>query len=268
MTLMRIVGAGVLVLCAAFAGAAAELKKETLDDFNQYIRITEARIADETSGRRSFLWTDESPDRRAQVRQGQVVAQFYSGRGPLQVRDGLIHDWIGAVFVPGVTLDKTLALLRDYDNHARIYAPEVMSSRTLEHNQDHYRIYLRLLKKKVITVVLATEHDIQYFRLGRARAHSRSYSTKIAQMENPGEPGERELPAGNDSGFLWRLYSYWRMEERDGGVYLECQAISLTRGIPSGLGWMIEPIIRDLPKESLIKTLEATRRALAAPSGR
>jgi hypothetical protein len=117
-------------------------------------------------------------------------------------------------------------------------------------------------------VVLATEHDVQYFRLGRTRAYSRSYSTKIAQLENPGEPGERELPVGNDNGFLWRLYSYWRMEERDGGVYLECQAISLTRGIPAGLGWMIEPIIRDLPKESLIKTLEATRRALATPSGR
>jgi hypothetical protein len=170
---------------------------------------------------------------------------------------------IGAVFVPGATLDRALALLTDYDHHARIYQPEVMASRTLERDGGHYRIYLRLLKKKIITVVLNTEHDVRYFRLGPTRAYSRSYSTRVAQVDDPGEPGEKERPPGNDNGFLWRLYSYWRMEERDGGVYLECQAVSLTRDIPTGLGWMIEPVIRDLPKESLVKTLEATRQALS-----
>jgi hypothetical protein len=264
MTLMRTVGTAVVLMgCAVLACAAAELKKETLEDFQQYIRTAEARIAEQNSGQRSFLWTDESPQRQAQVRQGQVVAQLYGGRGPFPVRDGLIHDWIGAVLVPGVTLDRALAMLQDYDNHARIYEPEVMASRTLEHSRDHFRIYLRLLKKKVITVVLNTEHDVQYFRLDRTRSHSRSYSTRIAQVDNPGQPNERERPVGNDNGFLWRIYSYWRLEEKDGGVYLECRAISLTRDIPTGLGWMIEPVIRDLPKESLIKTLEATRRALA-----
>jgi hypothetical protein len=79
---------------------------------------------------------------------------------------------------------------------------------------------------------------------------------------NRGEPGERELPPGNDHGFLWRLYSYWRFEERDGGVYVECQAISLTRSVPTGFGWLIEPIIRQLPRESLANTLRATRAAV------
>lgn len=254
-----------LCVCLAVAAGAAELKQDTLDDFDRYIRATEARVAEQVSGRRAFLWTDEASERRAQVRQGQVAAQLYSGRRALEVRGGMIHDWIGAVFVPGVTLDRALALLSDYDNHARIYQPEVMASRTLERDRDHYRVQLRLLKKKIITVVLNTEHDVRYFRLDATRAHSRSYSTKIAQVDHPGEPGEKERPAGDDNGFLWRLYSYWRMAERDGGVYLECEAVSLTRDIPTGLGWMIEPVIRDLPKESLVKTLEATRRALSRP---
>ena len=245
----------------SFAGAA-ELKKETLEDFDQYIRGTEARIAEQASGKRSFLWTDESRQRLEQVRQGQVVAQPWNGRGAEQVRDGLIHDWIGAIFVPGVTLEKALALLRDYNNQYRIYQPEVVASRILEHDGNHYKIYLRLLKKKVLTVVLNTEHDVQYYPLDNTRWHSRSYSTKIAQLENPGQPNERELPVGRDSGYLWRLDSYWRFQERDGGVYLECEAISLTRDIPTGLGWLIEPIIRELPRDSLVKTLEATRRAL------
>ncbi len=253
----------IVLLCLAGASHAVELKKQTLEDFDKYIRATEAHIAERTSGKRGFLWIDESPGRRAQVQQGQVAAQLYRGRRALEVRDGLIHDWIGAVFVPRATLDKALNLLADYNNHAALYGPEVMASRTLERDQDHYRIFLRLLKKKVITVVLNTEHDVRYFRLDKTHAHSRSYSTKIAQLEGPGEPGEREKPVGDDNGFLWRLNSYWRMEERDGGVYLECLAVSLTRDIPTGLGWMIEPVIRDLPKESLVKTLEATRSALA-----
>ncbi len=260
MVVFRLAAALGLCWCSALPGA--ELKKTTLDDFAQYIRQTEARIAEQVSGKRGFLWTDESPQRLAQVGQGQVVAQLYSGRRAQPARDGLIHGWIGAVFVPGTDLNRALQLLRDYDGHHRIYQPEVIASKVLEHDQDHYRIFLRLLKKKVITVVLNTEHDVRYFPLDKTRWHTRSYSTRIAQVEKPGEPGERERPVGDDDGFLWRLYSYWRLQERDGGVYLECEAISLTRNVPTGFGWLIEPIIRDLPKESLIKTLEATRRAL------
>jgi hypothetical protein len=261
---MRVLRAWVTVLlCLASALPAAELKRETLADFEQYIRATEARIAEQVKGQRSFLWADESPQRLAQIRKGQVVAQFFSGDQPLEIRDGLIHDWIGAIFVQGANMAKALGLLRDYDNHYRIYQPEVAASRILAQDGDHYKIHLRLLKKKVITVVLNTEHDVQYYPLDRTRWHSRSYSTKIAQLEDAGRPDERELPLGRDGGYLWRLYSYWRLQERDGGVYMECEAVSLTRDIPTGLGWLVEPIVRDLPKESLLKTLEATRGALS-----
>jgi hypothetical protein len=103
---------------------------------------------------------------------------------------------------------------------------------------------------------------VRYFQLDPARWFSRSYTTKIAEVDNPGEPDERQLPPGNDHGFLWRLYSYWNFQERDGGVYVECQALSLTRNVPTGLGWLIEPIIRQLPRESLANTLRATREAV------
>lgn len=114
-------------------------------------------------------------------------------------------------------------------------------------------------------MVLNTNHDVRYFPLGPARLHSRSYSTRIAEVADAGKPGEHEMPVGQDHGFLWRLYSYWRFQERDGGVYVECQAISLTRNVPTGLGWLIEPIIRNLPRESLANTLTATRQALTTP---
>jgi hypothetical protein len=199
-----------------------------------------------------------------QIGKGEIVAEFWSGNGPIEVPNGLIHDWIGAVFIPQATVGATLTRVQDYDNHKNIYKPEVMDSKLISRSRNDFRIFLRLLKKKIITVVLDTDHDVHYLPLDSTRWFCRSYTTRIAEVDDPGTPKEKVLPPDTGYGFLWRLFSYWRFQERDGGVYVECRAISLTRDIPLGLGWIIEPIIRKLPRESLINTLKATREALVA----
>jgi hypothetical protein len=240
------------------------LKRQTVEAFAAYIREAEAAMEQSLQAKGPFLWSDLNSERAQQVQRGQVVAQFWAGRGPANVPNGLIHDWIGAVLIPGTTLKETLALIQDYDNHKNIYKPEVIGSRLISHKDGDFQIYLRLLKKKIITVVLDTDHEVHYRALDGMRWLCRSYTTRIAEVEDAGSPKERILPPDTGYGFLWRLYSYWRFQERDGGVYVECRAISLTRDVPSGLGWVIRPIIQKLPKESLTNTLEATRRALQA----
>jgi hypothetical protein len=249
-----------LTAICALSLQAAELKPVTVEAFEQYIRATEARL-DEAEG---ALWADQSPARAARVKAGEIVVEPFTGKPSRAVQGGgLIHDWVGSVFIPGAAIDQTLALVQDYNRHKNIYKPEVIDSRLLSHEGNHFRIYLRLLKKKVITVQLNTEHIVDYIQLGPKRWRSISKTTKIAEVDNPGKPNEREKPPGTGEGFLWKLDSYWRFEERDGGTWVECQAISLTRDVPTGLGWLIEPIIRNLPKESLENTLRATRAALA-----
>lgn len=239
-----------------------ELSQKTIETFNAYVHRAEAEMDDTEKGSSSFLWSDLDTDRTQDVRLGKIVAQFWSGRRPTDVPDGLIHDWIGAAFVPDSTIQDVLAVIQDYDNHKNIYKPEVIDSRLIRRTDNEFQIYLRLLKKKVITVVLDTDHDVQYRPVNHRRWVCRSYTTRIAEVENAGRPDERVLEPDNGYGFLWRLYSYWRFEERDAGVVIECRAISLTRDVPLVLRWAIEPIIQKLPKESLIKTLEATRQAL------
>ena len=212
----------------------------------------------------AFLWSDLDAERAQSVRKGQIVAQFWAGQGPVKVPNGLIHDWIGAAFVPGVTVEETLGLIQDYDNHKSIYKPDVIASRLVSRKGNNFQVYLHLLKKKIITVVLDTDHDVHYRALDRKRWVCHSHTTRIAEVENAGSPKEAVLPPDTGHGFLWRLHTYWRFEERDREVYIECRAISLTRDVPYGMGWMIEPVIQKLPKESLIKTLEATRQALLA----
>jgi len=241
-----------------------KLKQETLQAFEAYIRGAEAGMEQTVNGGDQFLWADANPERSRQVRDGNVAAEFWSGRGPVKVPNGLIHDWIGAALIPGVAVEDVLTLVQDYDNHKNIYKPEVVASRLISHHDNDFQIYLRLLKKKIITVILDTDHDVHYRSLDRTHWTCRSYTTRIAEVEDAGTPKERVLPPDTGYGFLWRLYSYWQFQEREGGVYLECRAISLTRDVPLGLGWIIEPIIQKLPKESLIHTLEATRQALHA----
>ncbi len=192
----------------------------------------------------------------------KFAAQLWSGDASVKVPNGLIHDWIGAAFVPRTTVAATLALIQNYDNHKIVYGPDVMDSKLIAREGDDFKIFLRLLKKKIITVVLDTDHDVHYSSLDSSHWTCRSCTTRIAEVEDPGTDKEKVLTPDTGYGFLWRLYSYWRFQERDGGVYVECRAISLTRDIPIGLGWVIEPIIRKLPKESLVNTLKATRDAL------
>ncbi|MGC2105960.1 MAG: hypothetical protein WA647_12710, partial [Candidatus Acidiferrum sp.] len=127
---------------------------------------------------------------------------------------------------------------------------------------DHFRVFLRFRRHKVITVVLDTEHDIRYFHDAPGRAHSRSSAVRIAEVENPGKSDERELPPGEDGGYLWRMETWWRMEEGDGGVYVQSEVVSLTRDIPTGLGWLVGPFVTSIPKETLGFTLEATKKAV------
>ena len=233
-----------------------QLQPATTQAFERYIQTTEARL-DQQVGTPAFLWIDGDSARRAQVLRGEIVCAPIIAQGDVEIPSGLVHDWVGGMFVRGATLDQVIAMFQDYDNAKNVYKPEVVDSKTLEHGGDTFKVYMRLLKKQVVTVVLNTTHDVRYMTVDPTHWYSRSYSARIAEVEKSGQ----ELPPGQDHGFLWRLNSYWRFEERDGGVYVECEAVSLTRNVPTGLGWLINPIIRSLPRQSLENTLRSAQKA-------
>jgi hypothetical protein len=254
--------AALLLFCVTVHGA--ELKQATVEAFDRYSASVERRVDGQLS-RGELMWIDAQPQREAlyeRLRRGELVIESALAPGA-KVPNGLIHHWVGAVFVPRATLKQTLAVVQDYNKHDQVYHPEIIVSRLISRDGDRFRVFLRMKKKKVITVVLNTEHDAQYFSLDDARVHSRSYSTRITEVENSDRPDGPEKPPGTGHGFLWRLNSWWRFHEKDGGVYIECESASLTRDIPTGLGWMIRPFVSELPKEALTATLNSTRRALA-----
>jgi len=252
--------------------ASLRLKAETQGAFERYVRLAEARNEGELKTGKDLLWVDALPEeQRAEayesLKRGEVKMkklEILENDKPIACPGGMIHHWTGVVFIPGAKVEDVLGVLEDYDRHSVYYAPDVERSKTELREGDHFRVFLRFRRHKVITVVLNTEHEVQYFHDAPGRAHSRSSAVRVAEVENAGKSDEREKTPGDDDGFMWRMETWWRMEERDGGVYVQSEVASLTRDIPTGLGWLIRPFVTDIPKETLTFTLQATRKAVEA----
>jgi hypothetical protein len=263
----RLVTPSVCVVLVALPAAAADLEPRTVAAFDRYVAVSGAQAA----AAPQFLAVDALADaeRRAalaRLMRGELVIdrpQTREGGKPIDIPSGMVHHWRGTAFIAGSTVAQAVALLQDYDRHAEIYRPNVARSRTLSKDGDVFRVYLRFYMKKVITVVVNSEHEARFSWPAPDRAQSRIHSLRIAEVEDPDTPGEREMPVGQDGGYLWRLNTYWRFLERDGGTYIQCEAISLTRAIPLGLGWLVGPFVTSIPRESLTFTLETTRKTLA-----
>jgi hypothetical protein len=243
---------------------------KTLKAFDSYIQAAEARSNEELVARKNFLWLDVLPEPERERTYDRLKHQetvirhsaFCTSRECSSIPGGIIHDWTGITFVPGVTLQQTLSTLQDYDPDADYYRPTVLRAKLLAHAGNAFRVFLRLKETHFLTVILDTEYEIQYLVVDSTHAASISHSTRITEIESAGSPQERPVSAQYNHGFLWRLNSYWRFYQADGGVYIQCNAISLTRDVPPGLGWLAGPFIENVPRESLDFTLTATRKAL------
>jgi len=249
---------------AYLAAAGGGLSPSTLSAWHAYVAATEYRRANEEQARSGFLVMDFQPgaasDRRA-VLEGQLVAQPMAATsdaaGPIEVPAALVHHWRGAVLLPGVTVSQVLDRL-EYSVPPTSQR-DVLRAEVLSRRPGAVHVFLRLRRQKFVTVYYNTEHDVTFVRSGPTRGRSMSVSTKIAELRDVGTPEERELPPGNDRGFLWRLNAYWRYQAVPGGVIAECESVSLSRDIPFGLGTLVGPLIASAARESMEQALETLR---------
>lgn len=262
-TITWTVSAAVLLLFCTVPSPGATLtttlQPETLRAFSQYTERVEGQLQERVDGKRPFLWVEESPKRLRQLRRGDILTRRFGAKA--KIPGGLVHDWLGAAFLPGVKLDQVVSVLRDFNHHAQIY-PEVIAAKLLSSHGNVSRSWVKVVKRKVLTVTLSMIYENHYEKISNHRLFIRSYTPRIVEVEDAGTPGEHELPPGHGSGFLWRMNAYWSLEQTSDGVLVELRTISLTRDIPMGLGWMIKPFLTSIPRESLVSTLQATRLAV------
>lgn len=256
-----------LVLWAGAPRMWAEAPAAAVSAFNAYVSRVEARLAEEHSSGGTFLvsaGSDAAMD--ARLRRGETVIEKLTPKKDADPPGGMLHDWRGTAFVRGATAADFERLMKDFGAYPQRYAPQVVQARILSPRAgpvpDHFTATMRVRQKHVITVVMDTTYDIGYSRLDAQHGYSASRSTNISEISGAGTAQEHALSGSEDHGFLWRLNTYWSYEEQDGGLYIQIESISLTRGIPRGLGWVIGPYIESVPRESLEFTLRATCNSL------
>ena len=265
--------ARVALWCTAFLtflspGNAATLKQETVNVWQDYIQNVHAQIQDRVKPGRHFFCMDDSDGRAAKVRGGEAVVWAASTNSPQEIPSGLIHDWIGAVYIANTTLDQVLPVVRDYARYKDYYRPAVIDSKPVALGDTEDRFSM-LLANRGLFRKGALDSDYKSFQVqvDESRRYTVAQTTRIQEIAEYGSTSQHLLPAGEGAGLIWRLFSVTRYEERDGGVYIEIEAIALSRDVPQSLRWLVDPIIRRVAKASLTTTLEETRDAVHSNSG-
>lgn len=248
-----------VTMCAGFfispiASHAAELKQEAVRTWDAYVETANLQMRDRMH--KTFLWVDESPDRIQRLRNGEILISSVGQRNPNPVPSGLIHDWIGAAFIPNARLEDVLSAARSYDHYKNFYQPAVVNSKSLGTTGDCDRYSMRVVNKEVVAETAPDgEYEACYVQVDAKRWYSIGYSTRVQEVQGYGRPDERDLPPGEGSGYIWRLYSIARFEQTDDGVYVELEAMALSRNIPFAVRWLVAPIVRNISKSSLQTSL-------------
>jgi ABC-type transporter Mla MlaB component len=250
-----------------FPVSAANLKNETVTAWEDYVQAVNLRIVDRANAGRAFLWVDESPDRVAKLRRGEVVVSPAGPNTPREVPFGLIHDWMGAVFIANTTFDQVLAVVRDYERYKDFYRPAVIDSKPVALSNAEDRFSILLANKSLFRkTAIDSDYKSSQFRVDDRRRYVITQTTRIREIAEYGATSQHTLPEDQGTGLIWRLFGITRFEERDGGVYVEVEAIALSRDVPTSVRWLVEPLIRHVAKASLINSLQQTRDAVHSTS--
>lgn len=257
----------VLPFVAAQARAGAEPTPVAVAVFNSYINVVQSRLDQQHRTPNAFIVrVAAEPDMDNRLRRGELIVEQIKPSTGADLPGALLHHWRGTAFAPGARASDFEWLMRDFNAYPQHFYPQVMRATVLMQQADcaetRIRASMRVRQKHVITVVMDSDYDITFARLDSQYGYTVSQSTRIVEIDSPGTAGERALTSRQEHGFLWRLNTYWSYEERDGGLYMQIESVSLTRSIPSGLDWALRPFVESVPRESLEFTLRSTCNAL------
>jgi putative flippase GtrA len=255
--------AALLILLLAPGSAAADPSSATINAWRAYeAQLEAAYVTSFTAPAGQFFAHDRAalaPAWRQSVLTGTPSVVKIDTAG---VEEGKIHHWVGAMFLPGVTVDGAIERLKASAGRESESYADVLASKLLERHDDRVRVFMKLRRDSVITVTYNTEHVVDYRRVTGSRALVRSVATRIAELAAASTPQEHEKRSADDNGFLWRLNAYWRYEAVPGGVMVECESVSLSRPVPLLIRPVANPVVDRIARESLQRTLTSLRTLL------
>lgn len=254
---------GLLILVAAPAAVPEEPTPAAIVTFNAYAGAVEARLDHQHQTEGSFIAASaDGQQGEIRMRRGELIVEKIAPPSSTDSPGAMLQHWRGSAFVAGAKPEDFERLMKNFSAYPKVFSPQVLQVKAVAERGDQFRATMRVRQVHVITVVMDTTYDIDFARLDARHGYSNSRSTRISEIDAPGTAKERALGPGEGHGFLWRLNSYWSYEERDGGLYMQIESISLSRSIPRGLGWLVGPYVESVPRESLEFTLRSASNAL------
>ena len=237
------------LLLSVVLSKAAELKPNTLQAWDDYVGSVNTSVAGRNAGSRPFLWIDGLPETRRRLQGGELVI---TNHDPRKVPQGLIHDWVGVMLVPNVSLDQVMQVLNSYDRYSDIYRPLIRKTSVGEQAGGTVKLNVLAVQKAFsTTAAMEIDEEIESVRPAPNRICITANAVRIQEIANYGQPNEHAFPEARRPGYVWRALIVQRLEQRDEGVYIELETISLSRGIPVEMRWLIKPLIDDLPREMM-----------------
>ncbi len=246
---------------AQFSGAT--LHAETISAWSRYTKTVISAMHDREPAGSAFLSSSES--QLVKLRDGEILISPAPGPNPRRVPGGLIHHWTGAAFIQGASLNSVLEVTRDYDRYKEFYQPSVAASKTLGRVQSVDAFSMLIVSKAfLLKTALEGDYQVTNVRLDSHRFYSIMRSTRLQEVDNYEEADQKSLPEGEGGGYVWRVMSVARLEERDGGVYVEVEALALSRDIPSAVRFIVDPLVRRASHNSVLTSLQQTMQAVEA----
>ncbi len=236
--------------------------------FNSYVSGVESRLGRQHRSADGFLASGGlARQSGAGMRGGELMVEELTPSGGTALAGALLHHWRGTAFAPGATAADFERLMKDFNSYPQNFSPQVLQARVIAQRGDNLQAMIRVRQRHVITVVMDTGYDVVFGRVDERHGYSISRSTRISEIGSPGTDAERELSAKEEHGFLWRMNTYWSYEEKDGGLSMQVESVSLTRSIPRGLGWAVQPFVESVPRDSLEFTLRSVCNGLRNGNG-
>lgn len=247
---------------ATLRSQAAELKAQSAKAWEDFVAAKETRLKECNANLLPGGQLDLPAEVKTRLRTGEVIVRPAGKNGITPVPGALIHDWIGMIFVPGTSLDKLLASVRDYDRYPQMYQPSVVSGKLRVRHPD-FDLYTLTIRQNVLTMKAGLDGDYrsEYHRLDDSHSYSVTQSARLQEISGFGGEDQKEFAPGTGAGLIWCIYSSAKYEAADGGVYLEFEASAMSRPIPRGLSWLVNPIVERVSRSALITTLRQTREA-------
>ena len=252
-----------LVILAPWSAGLCEAPTASATaEFQSYAGKVEARLLEQHRSGNGFVANIASNGKiDTRLLKGELIIEKLTPEKEAELPGAMLHDWRGTAFIRGATVADFERLMKDYEAYPQIFSPQVMEAKILKKEEGgdphHFTVLMRVRQHHVITVVLDTTYDVNFGQLDAQHVYSISRSTHISEISSAGTAKEHALSGGEEHGFLWHLNTYWSCEQRDGGIYVQIESVSLTRSIPTGLGWVIRPFVESVPRESLEFTLRA-----------